>query len=81
MLSCLSCVRVVEPGQDLPTHPQSPRILGPKDPYRARRRGASTLPGPLPAPAQNFLQKEKASGDETVKLRPSGSVPAQPSPA
>lgn len=83
ILSCLCCVGLwsLARPQGLPTHPQSPRILGPKNPCSAGGKGASTLPGPLPTGAQNFLQKEKAPGDETVKLRPSGSVPAQPSPA
>lgn len=80
ILSCLSCVGLwsLARPQGLPTHLQSLRIPGPKNPCSAGRRGASTLPGPLPTPAQNFLQKEKAPGDETVKLHPSGSVPAQP---
>lgn len=68
----LTLHRVVEPGQGLPTHPQSPRILGPKDPYGAGRRGDSTLPGPLPASSSELSPKRKGPRGRNCEAPPLG---------
>lgn len=60
----------------LPTPALSPRVPGPHRPGGEGGSEQDPLPSTLPgllAAAQNFLQKERASGDETAWPHPSGS--------
>lgn len=76
--------KVVEPSPAPGSAHTSPHPLGSRTPQNLRGRGkggseedsSGDLP-PCPArlaAAQNFLQKERAPGDETAQPHPSGSV-------